>query len=120
LTLLILIREKGSTSIKEIADNLGVGTSSVSIMVDRLVEAGILTREQNPSDRRGVIVRVAADVEKTIKPIERQALGTLVDLLDTLGPETARTWREINARIREILRAPEPKAPPCNPTRNEA
>ena len=102
-TLLLAVRNRDGVSIKEIADSLGVTTSSVSTMVERMVEARILTREPNPTDRRGVVVRVSPDVKRVIDPLERQALKILVDLLEKLGPEWARMWREIHARIRAIL-----------------
>lgn len=101
--LVIRVRNKGGISIKDLADELGVTASSASTMVDRLVEGGILTREQNPADRREVIVRVSADFEQQIEPVERCVLRFLVDLLEKVGPECAKMWTSVYGRIRRIL-----------------
>ncbi len=103
IVLLMTVREKSGISIKELADAMGVTTSSVSTMVERLVEAGMVTREPNPSDRRGVLVRVAPHLEAAIDLMEKQTLRWLVELLDKLGPETTQLWRELDARICSVL-----------------
>lgn len=102
-TLLITVRNKGGASIKELAAALGVTASSASTMVERMVEGGILTREQNRADRREVIVRISSELEKIIEPLERGALRMLVDLIDKMGPEYARMWAAVHARIREVM-----------------
>ncbi len=104
-TLVVRVRNKGGISIKDLADELGVTASSASTMVDRLVDAGILTREQNPADRREVIIRVSAKFEKQIEPVERCVLRFLADLLEKIGPQYADMWATVYARIREILEA---------------
>jgi DNA-binding MarR family transcriptional regulator len=103
IVLLMAVRSSNGISIKELADSLGVTTPSVSTMVERLVEAGVLTRETNPSDRRGVIVRVSEPVETVLGPLEKHALKLLMELLDRLGPEHARQWHAMNERICGIV-----------------
>lgn len=103
MVLLLTVRGRDGVSIKELADSLGVTNSSVSTMVERLVENGILTREPNPADRRGVLVRISPNMEAVIEPFEKQALRLLVDLLEKLGPETARAWRSLNNQIHGAL-----------------
>jgi DNA-binding MarR family transcriptional regulator len=72
-------------------------------MVERLVEARILTREPNPLDRRAVIVKVKPETEKLIDPLERQALKSLVSLIDRLDPKFANYWHEVNLQISAVL-----------------
>jgi DNA-binding MarR family transcriptional regulator len=103
MALVIVVRANNGISIKELADMMGVTTPSVSTMVDRLVESGVLTRETNPSDRRAVVVRISANVETVIDPLEKHALKLLMELLDRLGPEHARQWHELNLRICGML-----------------
>ena len=89
--------------IKEIAESLGVTTSSASTMVERLVESGILTREPNPSDRRAVVIRIADATEKLIEPVERQALRILIEVMDRLGPDAVKSLCEITSRAFAIM-----------------
>ena len=68
-----------------------------------MVESGILTREPNPDDRRGVLVRVSPNIRESMEPFERQALKMLVDLIEKLGDGPARQLRKLHTRIREII-----------------
>jgi DNA-binding MarR family transcriptional regulator len=49
---LFLIVNKGSTNFRKLADALGVTPSNVTGIVDRLEEQGLVSRTQNPEDRR--------------------------------------------------------------------
>ena len=49
---LMTIRKRGPMSLSELASDLCVSPPSASAMVDRLVEKGLVTREQSPEDRR--------------------------------------------------------------------
>lgn len=108
--LLFFVRDRSGASIKELAGLLRVTPSSVSTMVDRLVEGGMLTREQNPGDRREVMVRISPEFEKTLEPLERRALQALVKLIDQLGPDMAEKWWSISLRVLEILNEEEQRA----------
>lgn len=46
-----------------------------------------LTREENPADRREVLVRVSPDEEAKAQRIESTYLKLTADLLDRLGPD---------------------------------
>ena len=103
INLIAVVRDRSGVSMKELARVLGVTASSASIMVDRLVESGILTREQNPVDRREVNVKVAGQFEKEIGAAEGRALGLVVDLFAKLGTEHADMWSTVSQRVNEIL-----------------
>ena len=103
INLIAVVRDRSGVSMKELARVLGVTASSASIMVDRLVESGVLTREQNPVDRREVNVKVSGQFEKEIGAAEGRALGLVEDLFAKLGPEHADMWSTVSQRVNEIL-----------------
>ncbi|GAB2450063.1 DNA-binding MarR family transcriptional regulator [Conyzicola lurida] len=74
-----LIRD-GALSPTELARRLGVSTAAVTTVVDRLTAVGHVTREPNPSDRRGVVVVPNPDSV-------RAAMTTLLPLI--LGTDQA-------------------------------
>lgn len=100
---LMAIEERGELSIKELADVLHVSRPSASAMVDRLVEMGMLVREQSPMDRREVRVRLSARGLVHFREMERQILEYISALLIQLGPSSSTQWCEVYARIREIM-----------------
>ena len=103
MTMLMTIRENGSMTIKHLTQALQVKAPSVSAMVERLVEMGILTREENPMDRREVLVRISPGASVAMEQIERRMLCALVDILDQIGPEYSRMWSLLSHRLLEIL-----------------
>jgi len=90
-------------TIKQLTQALCVKAPAASTMVDRLVEMGIITREENPADRREVQVRVSPKQESLIQEIERRHLQITMDLFDKIGLEYARMWGALCRRIQEIL-----------------
>ncbi|WP_420121450.1 MarR family winged helix-turn-helix transcriptional regulator, partial [Nakamurella sp.] len=49
---LVLLSQHGDTTIVRMAERLGVNPSSAQRQVDKLVRLGMVTRTENPADRR--------------------------------------------------------------------
>lgn len=58
LKTLMVMFGKGKASMGELAGALGTGVSTVTGIVDRLVDQGLVAREESPHDRRVVIGRL--------------------------------------------------------------
>ncbi len=56
--MLSYIRKSGACRITELADQLDVKPSAVTVMIDRLVKAGYVTRGHDPSDRRVILAEL--------------------------------------------------------------
>lgn len=100
-----VVREQGVVTVKELARALDVSPPSASAMVDRLVDMGMVLREQSQSDRREVQIRTSPEGREAIDAIETEMLGAIEEMLDQVGPDTAEQWCRVYARIREILEA---------------
>ena len=103
--LFMTVRDHGCMTIKQLTQALYVKAPAVSVMVERLVEMGLLTRVENPADRREVQVRVSPEQESRMQEIERGYLQLTVDMLDKLGLEYARLWGDLCKRIEEVMAA---------------
>ncbi|MCD6288326.1 MAG: MarR family transcriptional regulator [Candidatus Hydrogenedentes bacterium] len=103
VNMLSVIRSFDGASLKDLANSLGVSAPSASSMVDRLVEMGAITREQNPDDRREVIVRVSAQTAEILDQIEADILHGIVEYLEKLGPEYAEKWCDVYERLLDIM-----------------
>ena len=101
--MVVTIREHGSMTIKQLAQALCVKAPATSTMVDRLVETGMLTREENPADRREVLVRLSPKEESVIQECERRHLQLTVELFDKMGLEYAQMWGKVCKRLYDIL-----------------
>jgi DNA-binding MarR family transcriptional regulator len=82
--LLYLIGAAGELHMSEIVARLGVSLSTVSGLVDRLVDHGLATRREDAADRRQVVVRLTPEG------------ATFIDRFRELN---ARQMRELLARL---------------------
>ena len=96
LNMLSVIRHQGGTTIKDLASELHVSAPSASAM-------GAVTREQNPRDRREVMVSMSGEAAELIERIEEQILEGIAELLEKIGPGHARQWCDVYKRILEVI-----------------
>lgn len=95
--------DSGEMTMSELADQLGVSPPSASVLVDRLVEKGILCREHSTTDRRKVVVRVSPEADKIAKEITSNILQFFVDLVEKIGIETAQKWCDVLTHVKSVL-----------------
>lgn len=105
--MIMTVRERGTATIKELTRALRVKAPAASTMVERLVEMGILTREENPEDRREVLIRVSPSEDAFIEALDNLGLQSSLLLIEKLGPVYARMWYEVSRHLQEVLRAEE-------------
>ena len=71
-----LLASAGSTTAGELAEATGLTTGAITGVIDRLEAAGFVRREDDPDDRRRVIVRVIPkryrDIARLFEPFARR------------------------------------------------
>jgi DNA-binding MarR family transcriptional regulator len=98
---LYLVQAEPDIRMSDLAARLGVSLPSLSGVVDRLVDQGLLTRRDDPSDRRQALVRIS-DAGATQLELFRELNARLVRaLLDRVAPADL----AVVARALEILAA---------------
>jgi DNA-binding MarR family transcriptional regulator len=80
--------------------------------VDRLVEAGLVEREPDPGDRRGVLVRLTRRGKKTIDGALTAHLANEERLLRSLSPADRAALERLLRTLLADLEKPQPAAPP--------
>ncbi|MCX5894510.1 MAG: MarR family transcriptional regulator [Proteobacteria bacterium] len=61
---LFAFKDAHCLSMKELAENVGVKLSNMTMMIDTLIKDGIAERDRDDSDRRKVMVRLTPQGEK--------------------------------------------------------
>jgi DNA-binding transcriptional ArsR family regulator len=84
LNCLNILSFSGHMTAGELARATGLTTASITGVVDRLEEAGFVTRERDPHDRRRVVVQI--NIDRAMKDVA----AVFVPML--------RAWREMAAR----------------------
>lgn len=86
--------------ITDIAQSLGRSTNGVSMLVDRMVKAGLVERMRDVGDRREVHVIMTAKGEQAFKPANPAVSQLIEDIWSSLPCDDGRTL----IRLLEMLR----------------
>ena len=84
-----LERDGAGTSVKALADSLGVSVPTISRAVDGLYERGLVGREEDREDRRVRRVRLTPSGQRVPQALNEARLSALAELIDSLGEEEA-------------------------------
>ncbi len=57
---LFMLAARNELTVSELARLLGVGNPTASLLVQQLVERGLVTRSDHPADRRQIVLRLSA------------------------------------------------------------
>jgi DNA-binding MarR family transcriptional regulator len=82
---LFLIANKGSTNFRKLAQALGVTPSNVTGIVDRLVEQGLVSRTQNPEDRREMTLRATDKGKALVSNLREVGIKHMTHILSVLS-----------------------------------
>jgi DNA-binding MarR family transcriptional regulator len=84
---LVNIDELGPIRMGELAKTLKVAESTATRVIDRLVEAGVVARLPDPSDRRTVSVALTPKGRGLLARARRRRSRIMAGLLEVLEPE---------------------------------
>jgi DNA-binding MarR family transcriptional regulator len=98
--LLAIERLDAPVRITDVAQSLGRSTNGVSMLVDRMVKAGLVERMRDVGDRREVHVVMTAKGEQTLRPAKPAVSQLIQDIWSSLPRDDRRTF----IRLLDILR----------------
>ncbi|MEV0347356.1 MarR family transcriptional regulator [Nonomuraea sp. NPDC050680] len=102
LKVVMLLSHTGSASGQELAQNLGVGLGTVTGIVDRLVSHGLVSRREDPHDRRVRRIELTDAGAQLLAEINDVGLDHYRRIMDHLDTETLRRLLQVTTRVREV------------------
>jgi DNA-binding MarR family transcriptional regulator len=99
---LLLISEEEGVRMRELARKLGGSFSNATVLVDRLVDRGLVERLADPQDRRVVLVRAADEGQQLIQQLVTSWRTLSTPLLEALAPEDL---SKVHEALRVLLEA---------------
>jgi DNA-binding MarR family transcriptional regulator len=88
--LLVVLHSRGPMKLSDLADILGVNPSTATRMVDRLVSAGLVDRQVNPTSRREVVLDLTEAGDETVTLVTQQRRRQIARIVARM-PEGRRT-----------------------------
>lgn len=102
LKALLLISEEEGIRMRALARKLGGSFSNATVLVDRLVDRGLVERRADPQDRRVVLVRSTGEGRRLIEQLVTSWQILSAPLLEALAPQDLSTVR---AALSALLKA---------------
>ncbi len=78
---LVMIASRGPLNLRSVAEGLGVHPSNTTRTCDRLVAAGLLTRHDDPADRRNLVLELTAAGQRLVDDVTRDRRDTIAAVL---------------------------------------
>lgn len=101
-TLRLLSRE-GQLKVTDIASCLGVTLSAITGLINRLYKLGLVTRDQDDTDRRVVWIKLTPKGQDLINELNEKRAQMLAELLQDLSPGDFRKLEALLDSICEKL-----------------
>ncbi len=104
LVAIAVISISGELTVSELAESDGIAVSTASLLVSKLVDAGLVVRREDPEDRRRIWLSIHPDyraegeaiLEQRLAPLRRvyerftaQEMATVLEVLDALALEVS-------------------------------
>ncbi|MEE8440536.1 MAG: MarR family transcriptional regulator [Spirochaetia bacterium] len=103
---LLHLRQIGSCAVSDISEDLGVTNAAVSQMLDRLVQNGLVLREEDPKDRRAKRIELTPrgrQVMRGAMEAREKWFGALAaTLTEDEGAAAAATLRILTERMTNV------------------
>lgn len=84
LRVLYFLRRRSQSSLSEVADYLDVTRPTMSAMVERLVQRGLVNRISDPAERRRIILTLTTEGAAEMERVYDATLQTVADRLANL------------------------------------
>lgn len=110
LRLLLELDQDAPVSPLELASRLHLSASTVTATVDRLVQRGLVTREEDPQDRRRKRLDLTSQGADLMATFTRSGLSSMLRVLEHLTDAELRDLLRLLRRMEEIDRALTPSA----------
>jgi DNA-binding MarR family transcriptional regulator len=84
LRVMFLLSFKGRSSPGEAAASFGVPKANVTSIIDRLVEKGLISRQENPDDRRSYILSLTEEGKSQVERLREIGAAKIKGVLERM------------------------------------
>lgn len=99
LSALAVIERRGPISVTALADQEMVRPATMSRMVSALVEEGLVKRNEDKDDGRGVLITTTPKGRRTYQRAQEQRLKHFAEALDRLSDEQLAAMRNLTSQL---------------------
>ena len=108
---LVVLEGHGDTRLNQLAERLGVTPSTALRMVDRLIVAHLVTREENKADRREVLIGLTREGTRLVREVTARRRAEIAAIVAAM-PQEGR--QEVVAALNAFIQAAGEAIPSLN------
>lgn len=87
LRVLVMIASRGPQNLRSLAQGLGVHASNATRLCDKLVEADLIQRSEDPADRRNLVLGLSAAGHQLVYDMTDQRRAAIAAILANMPPQ---------------------------------
>ncbi|MDQ3826969.1 MAG: MarR family transcriptional regulator [Actinomycetota bacterium] len=84
---LVMIASRGPQNLTAVAQGLGVHASNATRLCDKLVQAGLIHRSEDPADRRNLVLALTAAGYQLVQDMTDQRRAAIAQILAKMPPQ---------------------------------
>ena len=84
---LVVLDNRGQINLNSLADELDVNSSTAMRMIDRLLAAGLVTRQDNPVNRREVLLGLTEEGARLVATVTRHRRAEIARIVTAMPTE---------------------------------
>jgi DNA-binding MarR family transcriptional regulator len=93
----------GPCTNRELAESAGISAPTATRMIDGLLERGLVSRVEDPTDRRAVVISLTAAGRSALAKKEREYAERRGRLADALEPHEQKAAAELLRRLAAVI-----------------
>lgn len=103
----LLYEAKKAITAGMISEAMGVSTARVAVLLRKMSEKGLITKETYALDARVTVVRLTERGEDIVRRRQEEALSRIGEVIDKVGMERMLEFARTSKEIRSIMKRPD-------------
>lgn len=87
-----------------ISSKLGISTARVAVLLKKMTQKGMITKQQSPNDAQVTMVELTAAGRANIERMKNELFAQMGLIIDKVGEERLKEYFEIGEEIRNIIK----------------
>ncbi|UPM56128.1 MarR family winged helix-turn-helix transcriptional regulator [Gottfriedia acidiceleris] len=102
---LLMLRQRNESTMSQLASDLGIPVSTVTNISQRLIKRGLIERNQDPNDKRVILVTLTKDGETIAIRVLNVIKSILQRVEDALTPEELQQFIPLILKVANALQS---------------
>lgn len=93
------IDQSKTTNVKDMAHSMSISPSAITQLVDGLVDTGLVTRREDPVDRRTTQLSLSSKGKKHLQLIKKKKMESLISIFEVLSDTELATFHKLQQKL---------------------